>query len=85
MFSMPNVMLSLANIMLSLPNVNLGLLHYESSMTISHPVEPLELPLYVFATGTIDNQDLDKEDKDNQDNQDKEWKTYNKCLLRRIC
>ena len=51
----------------SLPNVNLLLLHYESSMTISHPVEPLELPLYVFATGTIDNQDLYNEDKDNQD------------------
>ena len=35
-------MLPLPNIMLSLPNVNLGLLHYESSMTISHPVEAAE-------------------------------------------
>ena len=52
MVSSPNVMFSLTNVNLSLPDVNLGLLHYESSMTISHPVEAVELPLYVFAGRT---------------------------------
>ena len=47
MFSLPNELFSMAN-------VNLGLLHYESSMTISHPVEAAKL--YVFPGRTTANE-----------------------------